>query len=398
MSIENNRGPGGPRVLDGVRVLDFSAVIAGPYCTRLMADHGADVLKIEPPEGELLRHGPPFRAGASTLFSQLNSGKRCLALDLKQPVAREIVFALLREIDVVVENFSPGVMVRLGLDYARLREHKPDLIMCSISGYGQAGPSAQRPAFGPIVQAWSGYEMVTLRYQPGLTRPLNMGVPVGDTTAALQAYGAITSALFHRERTGVGQYIDISMYDALLATMHKDFQQVLNPEMRDRIYGPIGTADGFVLLMLLTQRQFDGIAACIGDPSLKADPRFRTTADRFHHYAELIARVESWAATRTTADIVAQLDAAGVPATPYRPIDDALTDPQLLYRGMITEVVDAAGPLTVPNSPVLYSATHSAVIPWVARLGEHTDGILAELGYDAAQRDRLAAAGMIVRS
>jgi len=321
MNIENNRGPAGPRVLDGVRVLDFTAVIAGPYCTRLMADLGADVLKIEPPEGELLRHVPPFRAGASAVFSQLNSGKRCIALDLRQAAAREIVHALLPEIDVVVENFSPGVMGRLGFDYARLRELKPDLVMCSISGYGQHGPSANRPAFGPIVQAWCGYELVTLRYQPGLRQPLNMGVPVGDTTAALQAFGAITGALFYRERTGQGQYIDISMYDSLLATMHKDFQQVLNPEDRDRLYGPIVTCDGFVMIMLLSQRQFDGIVDCLQQPELKQDARFTTTVARFDNYPELIEIVSAWAASRSTADIVAMLDRAGVPAAPYRLID-----------------------------------------------------------------------------
>ena len=395
MNIEKNRGPHGPRLLDGIRVLDFTAVIAGPYCTRLMADLGADVLKVEPPEGELLRHGPPFRAGVSTLFSQLNSGKRCIALDLKQAAAREIIVALLPNIDVVVENYSPGVMARFGLDYAELRKHKPDLIMCSISGYGQTGPAAHRPAFGPIVQAWSGYELVTLRYQPGITKPLNMGVPVGDTTAALQAYGAITSALFYRERTGQGQYIDISMYDALLATMHKDFQQVLNPEDRDRLYGPIATADGFVLMMLLTQRNFEGIADCLGQPALKHDPRFTTTVERFNHYHELIDLVSVWAASRTTAEIIAILDQAGVPASPYRAIDSALDDPQLLHRGMLAEVIDAAGPLTVPNTPMLFSSTQAAVQPWVAKIGAHTDEVLAALGITATERAALKESGAI---
>ncbi len=395
MNIEKNRGPNGPRVLEGIRVLDFTAVIAGPYCTRLMADLGADVLKVEPLEGELLRHGPPFRGRVSALFSQLNSGKRCIALDLKQAAARDVIFSLLPNIDVVVENYSPGVMARLGLDYERLKKEKPDLIMCSISGYGQSGPSANRPAFGPIVQAWCGYEMVTLRYQPGLTKPLNMGIPVGDTTAALQAHGAISSALFYRERTGLGQYIDVSMYDALLATMHKDFQQAVNPEDRDRIYGPVTTADGFVLMMLISQRHFEGIADCMGQQELKLDVRFSTTTERFNHYHELIDLVSGWASNKTTSEIVQLLEKAGVPATPYRDISASLDDPQLEYRGMLTEVVDAAGPLKVPNTPVLFSATHAAVQPWVAAIGAHTGEILSDLGYTEEALARLAAAGTI---
>lgn len=369
-----------PGILDGVRVLDFTAVIAGPYATRLMADLGADVLKVEPPEGELLRHGPPFREGTSALFSQLNSGKRCIALDLKTPAARAAILQLVPHYDVVVENFSPGVMARLGLDYDTLRAQRADLIMCSISGYGQSGPGANRPAFAPIVQAISGYELVTLKYQQGMTRPLNMGLPVADTTAALQAYGAILSALFHKARTGQGQYIDIAMHDALLGTMHKDFQQMQYPDGRERTYGPLATRDGFVIVILLSQRHFESLADCMGEPGLKSDPRFSKTASRLHHYADLMAMVAAWAASRDTADILAQLESASVPVAPYRDIASALDDPQLAYRGMITEIVDAAGPLKVPQTPMRFSATHAAVQPWVAGLGEHNAEVFAALG------------------
>ena len=378
----NTAGRGGqPGILDGIRVLDFTAVIAGPYATRLMADLGAEVLKVEPPEGELLRHGPPFRGGVSALFSQLNSGKRCIALDLKKPAARDVILRLLPRTDVVVENFSPGVMARLGLDYATLRTHKPDLVMCSISGYGQTGPAADRPAFAPIVQAWSGYENVTLGYQPGLIKPLNMGLPVADTTAALQAHGAIMAALFHHARTGEGQFIDIAMHDALLATMHKDFQQMLNPDGRERLYGPLATRDGFVLVILLSQRHFEALADAMAQPALKKDPRFSRTAERMYWYADLINLVGDWTAVQTTAEVVACLEAVGVPVSPYRDLRAALSDPQLEHRGMITEVVDAAGPLPVPNTPMQFSATEAAVKPWVAALGQHTEEILHSLGY-----------------
>jgi len=379
--LSETSGRAGRGILDGIRVLDFTAVIAGPYATRLMADLGAEVLKVEPPEGELLRHGPPFREGVSALFSQLNSGKRCISLDLKKPAAREVILALLPGIDVVVENFSPGVMARLGLDYATLRAHKPDLVMCAISGYGQTGPAADRPAFAPIVQAWSGYETVTLGYQPGLAKPLNMGLPVADITAALQAQGAIMAALFHRARTGEGQFIDIAMHDALLATMHKDFQQMLNPDGRERLYGPVATRDGFVLVILLSQRHFEALADAMEQPALKQDPRFSKTTERMYWYADLMALVGEWMAGQMTAEVVGRLEAAGVPVSPYRDLRAALTDPQLHHRGMITELVDAAGPLQVPNTPMRFSATEASIKPWVATLGQHTNGVLRELGH-----------------
>lgn len=200
--MQPNRRLTGARVLDGVRVLDFTSVIAGPYCTRLMADMGAEVLKVEPPGGEFARHVPPMRDGVSAVYSQLNCGKKSLSLDLKHAAAADIIKRLVRAYDVVVENFSPGVMARLGLGYSALAQANPALIMCSISGYGQTGPGAQRPAYAPVVQAESGFEQVYLQYQPRLERPLNMGPPVADTTASLQALGAINAALFYRQRTG----------------------------------------------------------------------------------------------------------------------------------------------------------------------------------------------------
>lgn len=394
--MNDPRAAAGPRILDGVRVLDFTAVVAGPYCTRLMADLGADVLKIEPPEGELMRHTPPLRDGCSALFAQLNAGKRSLALDLKRPAAIELVQRLLAHYDVVVENFSPGVMRRFGLDYASLSALRPDLVMCSISGFGQSGPHAHKPAFAPIVHAWSGYDAVTLDYQDERTRPLNMGLPVADNLAAVQAFGAIMAALYHRARTGIGQYLDISMYDALLASMQKDFQQMQYPEGRDRRYGPLATRDGWVLVVLLTQRQFEQLADCLERPELKTDPRYATISARFAHYALLQATIAAWCAALSTDEAVARLEEAGVPVSPYRDLSAALADPQLRHRAMLTSVVDGAGPLIVPDSPWLFSATTAAVRPSVPRLGEHADEVLAtELGCDAERRAALRADGSV---
>lgn len=385
-----------PRILEGVRVLDFTAVVAGPYCTRLMADLGADVLKIEPLDGDLMRHTPPFRDGASALFSQLNAGKRSLALDLKQAAAIALIKRLIPRYDVVVENFSPGVMARFGLDYPVLAALRPDLVMCSISGFGQTGPHAHKPAFAPIVHAWSGYDTVTLGYQNEARQPLNMGLPVADNMAAVQAFGAIMAALYHRLAKGVGQYIDISMYDTLLASMQKDFQQMQYPEGRDRRYGPLATRDGHVLVVLLTQRQFEQLADALERPSLKADPRFATTTARLGHYAALMAMIGEWCAGLSTAETVARLEAAGVPVSPYRDLSAALDDPQLAHREMLTRVVDAAGPLTVPDSPFLFSATTAAVRPAVPGLGEHGPAVLRdELGFGEEACRELRESGIL---
>jgi crotonobetainyl-CoA:carnitine CoA-transferase CaiB-like acyl-CoA transferase len=351
----------------------------------MMADLGADVLKIEPPGGELLRFAPPHRNGASKLFGQLNAGKRCITLDLKSPETIDAVMQLVAKSDVVIENFSPGVMQRLGLDYPKLRTVNESLIMCSISGFGQTGPDAHLPAYAPIVQAWSGYDAVTLHYQPGIEKPLNMGPPVADNVASLQAFGAINAALYYREKTGVGQYIDIAMFDALLGTMQKDFQVILEPNTFDRIYGPLETSDGFILMMLVSPRHFESLADLIGQPELKEDPRFSTTVERLANYSELTAIAGSWVKPRTTDDVLEALKANHIPVGRYRELSETLEDPQLLHRNMIAETHDAGGPLCVPNSPFLFSETQAAVQPWVATVGEHNEEIFRdELGLDPA--------------
>ena len=390
--MQANRKPTGPRVLDGVRVLDFTSVIAGPYCTRLMADLGAEVLKIEPPGGEFARHVPPMRQGVSAVYSQLNCGKKSLSLDLKRPAAADIIKRLVHTYDVVVENFSPGVMARLGIDYGTLAQANSAVIMCSISGYGQTGPSAQRPAYAPVVQAESGFEQVYLQYQPSLERPLNMGPPVADTTASLQALGAINAALFYRQRTGQGQHIDIAMFDAILNTFPKEFQQHYWPSTPDRLYGPFDTRDGFILVLPLNQKHFESLAACMERPDLLSDPRFATTTERLANYQAFTDIVAAWLRRLPRAEALAKLDAAHIPCAKYRSVGEAADDPQLLHRGMIAETEDAAGRLRVPNSPFLFSHTQASVQPWVAAVGQHNREILTTvLGYSTKGIDRLEA-------
>ena len=389
------RAPDGPRIFDDLRVLDFSAIIAGSYCTRMLADLGADVLKVEPPGGELMRHIGPMRGEFSTVFSALNSGKRSLKLDLKQAAAVDLCKRLVAQYDVVVENFSPGVMQRLGLDYASLQPHNTQLVMCSISGYGQDGPAAALPAFAPIVQAWSGYEGVNQVSQPGLARPLNMGLPVADTTAALQAFGAISAALYYRLRTGIGQYIDIAMMDSLVSTMHRDFQTAFNPDPNLRVYGPLATSDGYIIAMPLSQPQFVNLARAIGRPEMLDDPRFTTTRTRFEHYNDMMALTEAWTRTHTSDEALRVLSAADIPCARYRHLVELADDAQLQHRDMLVDIVDGAGPLKVPNSPFLFSATHAAVQPEVTALGAHNNSVLREeLALDATQIAALTAAGV----
>ncbi len=391
-----NRAATGPRVLDDVRVLDFSGIIAGAYCTRMMADLGADVLKIEAPGGELMRHVAPMRGDHSTVFSALNSGKRCISLDLKKPEAVAICKRLVKRYDVVVENFSPGVMARLGLDFPTLRRENPALIMCSISGYGQTGPGAARPSFAPIVQAMSGFDLVTLDNQPDLKRPLNMGLPVADTTAAQQAFGATCAALYYRARTGIGQHIDIAMLDSLLSTMHRDFQAAFHHDSVDRLYGPLETQDGFVIMLPLSQRHFEELCSGIGRKDLLEDPRFGSVRSRLDNYNELMAETERWTRSRSSAEVLQALEKAHVPCAPYRSVTDAASDPQLAYRQMLTEIQDAAGPMTVPNSPFLYSETQAAVRPEVAGIGQHTAAVLRdELDFSTSEISELAGRGVV---
>ena len=396
VAMQPNRELTGPRVLDGVRVLDFTSVIAGPYCTRLMTDMGAEVLKVEPPGGEFARHVPPMRQGVSAVYSQLNCGKRSLSLDLKHAAAVDIIKRLVVTYDVVVENFSPGVMARLGLDYQTLAQVNPALIMCSISGYGQTGPAAKRPAYAPVVQAESGFEQVYLQYQPHLERPLNMGPPVADTTASLQALGAINAALFYRLRTGQGQHIDIAMFDAILSTFPKEFQQHHWPSTPDRLYGPFDTRDGFILVLPLNQKHFESLAACMRREDLLGDPRFATTTERLANYQAFTDILAGWLRPLSSSDALAKLEAAHIPCAKYRTVGEAADDPQLVCRGMIAETQDAAGKLRVPNSPFLFSHTQAAVQPWVATVGQHNREILGSaLGYSVPVLDQLESDGVL---
>ncbi|MDP1962971.1 MAG: CoA transferase, partial [Reyranella sp.] len=238
------------RPLDGLRVLDFSTTIAGPHCSRLLADMGADVIKIESPEGDLMRSRPVQRDGAGTMFGQLNAGKRSIVLDLKRPEAIAAVKKLVETVDILVENYRPGVMKRLGLDYPELAKINPRLVYGAISGYGQTGPAAGRPAYAPVIHASTGYDRAHLFYQQGRERPDNCGIFVADYASGAYALGGILAALHQRHVTGKGQMVDVSMFETLVGMLLGEVNRAqFDFEMPSRpMYGPVEAKDGYVML------------------------------------------------------------------------------------------------------------------------------------------------------
>src|SRR6202051_667892 len=224
MTERRNAADNPTKSLQGLRVLDFSTTIAGPHCTRMLADMGAEVIKVESAEGETMRNRPPLRNGSSTVFGQLNVGKKSLVLDLKSPDAIDAIRRLVASADILVENFRPGVMRRLKLDYNSLQALNPRLIYCSIFGYGQTGPSAELPAYAPVIHAASGYDMAHLSYQPGRTRPDYCGIYHADVLTGVYAFGAISAALYQRHGSSKGQHIDVSMLESMLSLTLSELQ------------------------------------------------------------------------------------------------------------------------------------------------------------------------------
>ena len=367
---------------DGLRVLDFSTTIAGPHCTRMLADMGAEVIKIESAEGETMRTRPPLRNGCSTAFCQLNVGKKSLVLDLKSPAAIQIVQRLVSKADILVENFRPGVMRRLKLDYGSLRERNPKLIYCSISGYGQTGPSAELPAYAPVIHAASGYEMAHLAYQPGRSRPDYCGIYHADVLTGVYAFGAISAALHQRHGSQEGQHIDVSMLESMLSLTLNELQWSqfeVKPTARP-LFGPLETSDGYVMLAVASEKTFQSLIKVIGHPEWIDDPRFAKYSDRRDYWADLMDGVERWSRILSTEKCVADLNNAGVPCSAYRTVAEAMNDPQIAHRGALSEVRDEGGTFKVLNLPFRMSGAEVSAGKRMATLGEHTLALLKDAG------------------
>jgi crotonobetainyl-CoA:carnitine CoA-transferase CaiB-like acyl-CoA transferase len=371
----------------GLRVLDFSTTIAGPHCARMLADMGAEVIKVEAAEGETMRTRPPLRNGCSTAFGQLNVGKKSLVLDLKSTAGLEVVRRLVAGADILVENFRPGVMQRLKLDWARLGALNPKLIYCSISGYGQSGPSAELPAYAPVIHAASGYDMAHLAYQPGRSRPDCCGIYHADVVAGTYAFGAISAALYQRHLTGRGQHIDVSMLESMLTLTLNEVQWsqfAVAPTSRP-MFGPIQTSDGYVMVAIASEKTFQGLTKVIGRPEWVSDPRFARYADRRNNWAQLMDGVEAWSQTVTTERCLEALSGEGVPSSAYRTVAEALNDPQITHRRALSEVEDGGGTFRVLNVPFRMSGADVSAGKRISTLGEHTRALLRETGCSEEQ-------------
>ncbi len=382
MTIAENDEGNLTRSFQNLRVLDFSTTIAGPHCTRMLADLGAEVIKIEAAGGETMRTRPPVRNGCSTVFGQLNVGKKSLVLDLKSPQAIDAIRRLAAGADILVENFRPGVMRRLKLDYGSLREINPKLIYCSISGYGQTGPSAELPAYAPVIHAASGYEMAHLAYQPGRSRPDHCGIYHADVLTGVYAFGAISAALYQRHGSRKGQHIDVSMLESMLSLTLNELQwsQFEVKQTQRPTFGPIETADGYVMIAIASEKTFQSLTRVIGHPEWVADLRFAKYSDRRDNWADLMDGVEAWSRTLATAKCLAELNAHGVPSSAYRTVAEALSDPQIAHRGALSEVRDASGTFKVLNLPFRMSGAPVSAAKRMSTLGEHTIALLKETG------------------
>jgi CoA:oxalate CoA-transferase len=366
--------------LDGVRVLDFSIMLAGPYCARLLADVGADVIKIEPPEGDDMRLRAPLRKGNSAYFGQLNAGKRSIALDLKSSEAINLIYRLVEQTDILVENFRPGVMDRLGLSYDALHEINPRLIYCSISGYGQAGSAAERAAYAMIVHAESGFDRALMRYAGDRDKPASGAVFVADVLGGIFGYSAIQTALVQRGRTGEGQRIDVALMDCMLNLLVYELQEAQFPDQSPRpTYGPVRATDGDILITPITPRNFAALCEVTGQPELANDPRFASVPARSANWKAMMGVIELWTKRHTVSECISALDRAGVPSAIYRDPGAALIDPHLVQRGAFAKIADQAGEFVGVNAPWKMSGARTAMHREIPAVGAHRDDILSRM-------------------
>ncbi len=393
-------------LFDGVRVLDLSRMLAGPYGSMLLADLGAEVIKIEDPRGgdPMRVMGPPFLDGESAYFLSINRNKKSVALDLERPEGRAVFLALCRVSDVVWENFRPGVMARLGCEPAALRALNPRLIVCSISAFGQTGPYRDWPAFDLALQAMGGG--MSLTGEDGRP-PARMGLPMGDLAGGMFGALAVAGALFRRAQTGEGTHFDLSLLDCQVSLLTYIAQYFwADGRVPGRVgsghasvvpYQAFATKDGFLVVAVFAEKFWSGFCRAIERPELIADPRFDSNRQRVAHRADLIPRLEAIFPARPTAEWLGRLQQEGVPAAPIQRVDEVLGDPQVLQREMVVDLdhpkLGTVKTLGTPIRPAGAPALRPAPPPG---LGEDTDAILGGLlGYPADRIAALRATGVI---
>ena len=381
---DQTNGPIQNGPLSGLRVLDFSMFMAGPYCSRLLADAGAEVIKVEPPEGDYMRKSNPLRGNYSGFFGHLNCGKKSITLNLKDPSDRAVIDALMPSIDVVLENFRPGVTQRLGLTYDDLRALRPDLVYCSVSGYGQTGPAAQLPAYAPIVHAASGHDLAQMGYDPRQDRPIPNRSTAADILAATHAFGGICAALVHRQNGGGGDHVDVALMDIMHQMLGYEVQtaQLENPPT-PVIFEPIKTLDGFIIVAPISQLNFEALAKGADHLEWLEDERFSTHLPRSNNWALLTAEIAAWAAEKEADDCVEAISKAGCPCTKYQTVAESMATPQVAHRDSMIEVEDGSGRYLVPNAPFQFTNATVEARRWVPEQGQHSAEILAQLNLEA---------------
>lgn len=396
------------RILDGITVLDLSTFVTGGFCSAMLANQGADVLKIERPNvGDDNRHsGPPFIEGESPYFWTVNYGKRSLELDLKNPRGREALYELVEEADIFIQNYRPGTAERLNVDYETIAEHNDDIVYLAISAFGQTGPWRKRPGYDLLIQGMSGMMSVTGEEN---RRPVKVGLPTTDLITAMWGAFGVVSALHKRDRTGEGEYIDLGMLESALPWLTKQAGKVFADESPRRMgtkdpvlapYQTFETADGYVTVACLNQKLWRGLCEALDRPDLVEDDRFETNADRVENMDPLETELEETLRTRSTDEWMEVLvEEAGIPAGPVLDVEDALDNPQIEARDAITEVEHPElGSIPVIEHPLKYERADSGFETPPPLLGEHNRDIFRELGYSEAEVDELERKGVFGKS
>lgn len=388
-----------PPPCEGLRVLDFTSVVSGPFCTQALGDYGADVIKLEGLQGDMSRStSGPFHAGLSGFFSQFNRNKRSVALDLKSPGGRKIVLALAQHADLVVENFRPDVMGRLGIGYETLAEINPDLIYVSISGFGPDGPYAPLPAYDHVVQGLAGM----MPAQAAGAAPQMFRTVVADKAAGMTALSAALAALLARERSGAqGQRIDVPMLDAYAAFILPELMGPVSFPDSDAgmpgfdLFRVYPTADGHIVGMVVQDDQYQGLCSVLGREDLKEEPRFSSLVDRFQNIDALSEILMDEFRDRPTRALIADLRKAGAPFAPVNDLDAFLEDEQVVHNEVVSVIEDPVARVRVLQPPARLSRTPTAEPRRPPLLGEHTDEILGLAGCSASEIGELRAQGVV---